>query len=214
MRRDPSVHTGSSLALNYTDGQRHFICWQPNNYTLAYPDIDPAVLDGGGHLLRADVWFAEPMLNGGNAELFAAARRRGLRTSLDLNWDPQWNTASAGLVQARKESVRKVLPLVDLVHGNVRELNRFADGDDLPATLERLTAWGAGAVVVHLGAEGAGYYCRGQWLVEPAAAGPATRQFDRLRRPDERLLHASGRPDRDPAGREAAFWPTASSPST
>ena len=170
VRRDPSVHTGSSLALNYTDGQRHFICWQPNNYTLAYPDIDPAVLDGGGHLLRADVWFAEPMLNGGNAELFAAARRRGLRTSLDLNWDPQWNTASAGLVQARKEAVRKVLPLVDLVHGNVRELNRFADGDDLPATLERLTAWGAGAVVVHLGAEGAGYYCRGQWLVEPAAA--------------------------------------------
>ena len=54
----------------------------------------------------------------------------------------------------------KVLPLVDLVHGNVRELNLFADSTDLTTTLQRLTAWGAGAVVLHMGAQGAGYYCR------------------------------------------------------
>jgi sugar/nucleoside kinase (ribokinase family) len=169
VRRDPAVSTGSSLALNYTTGHRHFICWQPNNYTLAYSDLDPAVLDGGGHLLRGDVWFAEPMLRGGNAQLFEGARQRGLTTSLDLNWDPQWNSAPAATIRARKEAVRQVLPLVDLVHGNVRELSRFADCEELVATLERLTAWGAGAVVVHLGAEGAGYYSRGQWLGEPAA---------------------------------------------
>jgi sugar/nucleoside kinase (ribokinase family) len=38
---------------------------------------------------------------------------------------------------------------------------------DLTTTLRRLTTWGAGAVVLHLGIEGAGYYSGGELLVEP-----------------------------------------------
>jgi sugar/nucleoside kinase (ribokinase family) len=34
--------------------------------------------------------------------------------------------------------------------------------------LKRLTDWGAGAVVLHMGAQGAGYYCRGDLIVEPS----------------------------------------------
>jgi sugar/nucleoside kinase (ribokinase family) len=169
IRRDPVVSTGSSLALTYTTGHRHFICCQPNNYTLGFEDIDLSMLEGGGHLLRGDVWFAEPMLAGGNTPLLEAARRRGLTTSLDINWDPQWNSAPAAAVSARKGAVRQVLPLVDLVHGNVRELCLFADCDDLARALERLTVWGAGAVVVHMGKEGAGYFCHGEFLTEPPA---------------------------------------------
>ncbi len=56
----------------------------------------------------------------------------------------------------------------DLIHGNIRELNHFADSDDLRQTLHRITSWGAGAVVIHMGADGAGYYCHGQLIVEPA----------------------------------------------
>jgi sugar/nucleoside kinase (ribokinase family) len=169
IRRDPAVSTGSSLALTFTTGHRHFICCQPNNYTLNFEDIDLSMLEGGGHLLRGDVWFAEPMLAGGNGKLFEAARRHGLTTSLDINWDPQWNSAPHAVVRARKEAVRQVLPLVDLVHGNVRELCLFADSRDLPAALNRLTAWGAESVVLHLGREGAGYFHRGEFLTEPAA---------------------------------------------
>jgi sugar/nucleoside kinase (ribokinase family) len=169
VRRDPGVATGSSLALTFTTGHRHFICCQPNNTTLSFDDIDLSMLEGGRHLLRGDIWFAEPMLAGGNARLLEAARRRGLATSLDINWDPQWNSAPAATNRARKEAVRQVLPLVDLVHGNVRELNLFTDSGDLAASLARLTAWGAGAVVVHLGAQGAGYFCQGELVTEPAA---------------------------------------------
>ncbi len=64
--------------------------------------------------------------------------------------------------------MRRILPLVDLVHGNVRELNQFADCVDLEATLRQITAWGAGAIVVHMGIDGAGCYCRGQLTVSPA----------------------------------------------
>jgi sugar/nucleoside kinase (ribokinase family) len=58
---------------------------------------------------------------------------------------------------------------VDLAHGNVRELNEFADSSDLPTTLKRLSKWGARAVVLHLGKRGAGYYHAGKLLIEPPA---------------------------------------------
>jgi len=169
IRRDPQVRTGSSVALSFTNGCRHFISSQPNNYTLAFADLDLAMLEGADHLLRADIWFSEPMLAGGNAQLLQAARDRGLATSLDLNWDPLWGSADAAHIVARKEAVRRILPLANLVHGNVRELNLFADSTDLTTTLDRLTGWGAEAVVIHLGAEGAGYYTGGKLLVEPSA---------------------------------------------
>jgi sugar/nucleoside kinase (ribokinase family) len=168
LRRDPQVATGNSIVLSYENGCRHFLSCQPNNYALAMADIDPAMLAGAQHLLRADVWFSEPMLAGGNEELLRAARARGLATSLDINWDPQWGSADAATMARRKQSLRRILPLVDLVHGNVRELNRFADSNHLDATLQQITAWGAGAIVIHLGADGAGYYERGQLTVAPA----------------------------------------------
>jgi len=168
--RDPHVQTGSSLVLRFTNGCRHFISCQPNNYALAFPEIDLSMLAGVEHLLRADVWFSEPMLAGGNARLFQAARELGLATSLDLNWDPCWGFADEKAIAARKQAVRQLLPMVDLAHGNIRELNRFADSDDLAVTLDRLAAWGAGAVVIHMGADGAGYYCRGELTVEPCQA--------------------------------------------
>lgn len=182
LRRDPQVLTGSSIALAFTDGGRHFISCQPNNRTLAFADLDLALLDGTDHLLRADLWFSEPMLDGGNAQLLEAARARGVATSIDLNWDPLWGSADTARITARKEAVRRLLPLANLVHGNVRELNLFADSKDLATTLERLTGWGAEAVVIHLGTKGAGYYTGGKLVVEPCA-------------PVRQILHTTGTGD-------------------
>ena len=176
LRRDPATPTGSSVALSFADGQRHFISHQPNNYTLDFADVDSAALQPGGHLLRADVWFSEPMLRGGNERLLRAARGAGMATSLDLNWDPQWNVASPEVERARKQAVRDLLPLVDLVHGNARELSRFAEADDLEDALRRLAGWGAGAVVVHLGEAGAGYFDGRGLVTEPCV--PARRQVN------------------------------------
>jgi sugar/nucleoside kinase (ribokinase family) len=64
--------------------------------------------------------------------------------------------------------LRKVLPLVDLAHGNVAELCEFADATRLDDALKRIASWGTEAVVVHLGAKGAGFFSRGEWIVEPA----------------------------------------------
>ena len=182
VRHDAATPTGSSVVLGYTSGCRHFISHQPNNDSLRDSDIDPALYAGGGHLLRADVWFSQPLLDGGNARILRAAREQGMAISLDLNWDPYWGSAPEEVVRARKAAVRQVLPLVDVVHGNIRELNLFAESTDLPDTLRLLTAWGAGAVLLHMGAQGAGYYADGELITEPAV-------------PVERAAHATGSGD-------------------
>lgn len=88
LARDAACPTGTSVALNFSNGQRHFLSCLPNNETLRFEDIDLTALDDCAHLLRADVWFSQSMLEGGNQRLFAEARRRGLATSLDINFDP------------------------------------------------------------------------------------------------------------------------------
>ena len=61
-----------------------------------------------------------------------------------------------------------------LAHGNARELKEFADAPDLDTALKRICDWGAEAVVVHLGADGAGFHRGGPLLVEPPAPVKAT----------------------------------------
>src|SRR5208282_2510552 len=85
------------------------------------------------------------------------------------NFDPRWSVGSPGEVARRKDLLRGVLDLVDLAHGNVRELREFTDSPDLETALKRLSDWGVKAIVVHLGAQGAGYYAGGQFTVEPAS---------------------------------------------
>lgn len=176
LARDPKHPTGTSLALMFADGQRHFVSCQPNNASLRLADLDLTVLRDFRHLFRADIWFSQEMLFGGNARLFRAARQAGTTVSLDLNWDPQWSIAHEQEVRRRKEAVRDVLPLVNVAHGNARELNAFTGCADLPASLTRLANWGVEAVVVHLGKAGAGYYERGKWVAVPAV--PAARHVN------------------------------------
>ena len=174
LTRSQDVPTGTSVNLNFQNGRRHFLSCLPNNTSLQFNDLDLSELSEYGHLLRADIWFSESMLYGGNERLFTRAREAGLTTSLDLNWDPQWNRGDDKTIARRRQAVRDILPLVDVAHGNVTELNRFCDTDDIEQSLHRLAQWGAGSTVVHMGSDGAGLYRNGNLTVE--AACPIDRQ--------------------------------------
>ena len=169
LAKDKTGSSGTSIALHFDTGHRHFISCLPASESLSFADLDLNALTGHDHLLRADVWFSESMLFEGNKALFQAARRLNLAVSIDLNWDPQWGRAGADAIRARKQAVREALPWVDLAHGNVRELTEFADAPDLDTALKRLTDWGVGAVVAHLGAKGAGWYGKGSLVTAPPA---------------------------------------------
>jgi 2-dehydro-3-deoxygluconokinase len=167
LTKDKSNPSGTSVGLTFNSGHRHFVSCLPSCRALTLKDIALKDVLAREHLLRADVWFSGAMLNGGNEKLFRAARRAGVDVSLDLNWDPHWGHASRAEIKARKLAIRTALPFVNLVHGNVRELTEFADAKDLNGALSRLIGWGAEAVVVHMGAEGAGYYNRDMFIIEP-----------------------------------------------
>ena len=142
VREDPALLTGTSVCLSFENGHRHFLSCLPNNEALTIEDLDLGALADYGHLYRADVWFSEPMLYGGNRTLFEAARAAGVDTSIDLNWDPQWNVGDEAEISRRKKAVRDLLPLVSLAHGSVRELNRFAESRNLGRTLKSLETVG------------------------------------------------------------------------
>ncbi len=172
VRRDASCATGTTVALGLDDGQRHFLSCLPNNESLTFEDLDPAVLDGCQHLLRADIWFSTSMLERGNRRLFDEARRRRIPISLDINFDPCWSRGSSSEIARRRQLVRDLLDHVTLVHGNTRELMEFTGCAQLEMALRSLTRDGVQGIVVHLGLEGAGYYADGTWTVEPPS--PAT----------------------------------------
>jgi len=174
LQHDSATTTGTSINLVYDSGQRHFVSCLANNESLMFEDLDLSVLPRYEHLARTDVWFSGAMLYGGNQRLLRAAREAGMSTSVDLNWDPQWGVASQAEVDRRKQAMRDVLPWADLVHGNIRELSEFAGTGELEIAMRRIVDWGAGAVVVHMGAAGAGYFDGRALVVEPAC--PPARQ--------------------------------------
>src|SRR6266550_1414924 len=83
--RDTANASGTSIALSFENGHRHFISCLPSCRAMTFRDLKLAAMTRRRHLLRADVWFSEAMLRGGNQKLFQAARRAGMDVSLDLN---------------------------------------------------------------------------------------------------------------------------------
>lgn len=163
------VPTGRCVNLNWTNGHRHFLSHLPNTRALGVDDI----LDTFEQqqdvrtLLRADVWFSEPMLHEGNFVLFERARARKIETYLDINWDPAWTAGEATTIRERKSQLRKLLPLVNCVHGNVRELSEFTGRATIADACRSLFDDGCDEVIVHNGERGAMSVQRGgQTLIE------------------------------------------------
>jgi ribokinase len=166
--RARGLATGTTLNLVYNDGQRHFLSCHPNNEQLAFETLNLSAIAGADHLYRADPWFSEPMLFGGNRRLLQAARDARVPTSMDINWDPAIGRVPQEALVRRRDALRSVLGLVDFVHGNERELCAFTGAQGADAAAARLLADGAGAVVLHLGEQGAGYASRTESVRVPS----------------------------------------------
>ena len=166
------VSTGRSIALSWDNGHRHFISSLPHTALLNAASVDVPALARAGcrHLYRADIWFSEPMLFGGNEGLFAICRKAGIETSIDINWDPRWNGGLGSReVRKRIDAVRAIMPLTSYVHGNERELLRFCGSRTVDRAVYSLVERGAGAVIVHRGARGCAAFANGTWIECPPA---------------------------------------------
>jgi sugar/nucleoside kinase (ribokinase family) len=146
--------TGSSVIL--TDGEdRAILTARGTIGTVTADDVSPDLLRRARHL-HIGSWFLQDGLRPDAARLLEAARKAGLTTSLDPNWDPSgdWD---GGLIHS--------LPFLDLVFPNEAEVTRLAGVAD-PETAaialarqgQRQGPGGSGnglTVVVKRGPEGA-----------------------------------------------------------
>jgi sugar/nucleoside kinase (ribokinase family) len=98
---DPDLKTGLSVILN-RGADRAILTFSGSIRELAAKDIDPGALAVARHL-HLGSYFLLDRLKPDVPRLFAHARRRGLTTSIDTNYDPAeaWN---GGLAEALKHT--------------------------------------------------------------------------------------------------------------
>ncbi len=143
-RVDPDVPTGASVIL--TNGTDRAILTAPGTISLLREEDIPESLVARARHLHVGSLFMLDSLRPRLAARLAAARRDGLTTSADCNWDPR-DTWDGGL--------RDILRETDVFLPNAAEATRIAGTDDVDAAARALVAAGPRIVAVKCGADGA-----------------------------------------------------------
>jgi len=154
--------TGITMAVAGTDGTRHLITAPGANEQLRGSDVPSSWVARAIHVHRAGFWWATRLIGEPSRRLLRAARRRGVRTSLDIATDPE------GWTEARRNAVLHVLPEVDVFFGNEVEVTRVAGVSPIDAAADRIRSLGIDEVVVHQGDRGATAFTASQVVSERA----------------------------------------------
>ena len=152
--------TAKTVALVHPNGERLFLQELAATAALRLDDIrfDAEAVEGLA-------WFhygSPHCLTGVRPdapELLTRTRSAGLKTSMDLDWDPadEW-----------LPFLDPLLPLLDILFLNREEARRETGLSDPEAACRFLQARGAATVVVKLGDAGCGVLYGGDWLHQPA----------------------------------------------
>jgi len=124
---DPSVNTGATIVLNY--GEDRAMMTHPGGMArLVREDITADRLEQGRHLHMSS-YFLQPGIRPGVSDLFETAKRLGMTTSIDPEWDPaeQWDIPFETL-----------LPHVDIFLSSEQELLNMTATADVETAFKRL----------------------------------------------------------------------------
>jgi sugar/nucleoside kinase (ribokinase family) len=163
---DPGTPTGLTVILARRD-DRAIITHPGAIAALTVEMIDRTLLRGARHLHVAS-FYLQRALTPGLGALFSAARRRGITTSVDPNWDPS---------ESWDGGLRELLPEIDVLLPNAVEAMRIAGSPDPLQAACALSASGP-LTVVKLGPAGAVAARQGEVAARaapPAASAPAPR---------------------------------------
>jgi sugar/nucleoside kinase (ribokinase family) len=138
---DPALQTGLSVILARPSGDRAILTYKGSISELDATHIDATYLARASHL-HVGGYFLLDRLRPELPGLFRQARRHGLSTSLDTNWDP-----------SGKWDVGDLLAECDLFLPNELEACRIAGRENLTDALKTLSAT-VPTLAVKLGARG------------------------------------------------------------
>ena len=142
--------TGVTIVLNY-DEDRAMVTHPGAMETFPEEDVTDEMLQQAGHLHVSSV-FLQKELKKDIVNLFMRAKKLGLTTSLDIQWDPdeKWDL-----------NFNELLPLVDVFLPNKQELEAvtgFENTDDAVQSLKN----SANIIAVKLGNQGSTGYSSGK----------------------------------------------------
>ena len=142
--KDLETPTGLTIILAQPTS-RYILTYPGTIFELRYDDLDFDYILSARHLHIAS-YFLQQGLRPQVAEIFCAAKNKGLTTSLDTNDDPDDKWEKSELIQA--------LGFVDLLFVNEREAKKITRNDDVNDALVQLSDL-CGTLVIKLGAKGA-----------------------------------------------------------
>jgi ribokinase len=142
---DPSMKTGLGIAL-CQDNDRAILTYMGSISAVKPQDVTDELLASARHLHHGS-FYLHTQVRPSMPEIFRRARRLGLTTSLDTNWDPeeQWNS-----------NLADVLAVTDICMPNEEEARRISRSVHLGDAVKRLHEMGSSIVTLKRGAEGAG----------------------------------------------------------
>jgi ribokinase len=153
---DPTIKTGMGIAL-CPPGDRAILTYMGSVNVLTPADVSDDLLASAGHLHHGS-YYLHTGLRPGIPDIFARAKRLGLSTSLDTNWDPD-ETWNGGLAQ--------VLSLTDVFMPNDQEALRISHLSGLDEAAESFLRQGVKVVTIKAVAKGARVYTPAARLERP-----------------------------------------------
>jgi sugar/nucleoside kinase (ribokinase family) len=153
----PGIPSGLTVLLIHSH-DRHIVTYPGTIVSLSRRDLDFDYLADTRHFHLSSLYLQRALL-ADLPELFQRLKRAGVRISLDTNDDPddRWDTLD------------QLLPNVDILLPNERELCKLSGTDDVAEALRRMSSR-VPLLVVKRGAQGA-LACRGdEQIATPALA--------------------------------------------
>lgn len=138
VRKLSKFNTGATIVLNFGE-DRAMVTYPGAMKNLTVNDVSDSAIQSARHLHMSSVFLQSGMLSN-LPELFSKAKKAGLTTSIDPQWDPseKWDLG-----------LKKLLPFVDVFMPNIAELKGLTGIDDMRLALESLQGHSNTIVVKH-----------------------------------------------------------------
>lgn len=148
--------TGLTIVMNYNMDRANITYPGAMNYLLE-PEITDKMLEQAKHMHLSSV-FMQKGLKDSIVNLFKRAKKLGLTTSLDPQWDPaeKWDL-----------DLENLLPLVDVFLPNAKEFQYITNTSSIAAGLEKVKEY-ANIMAIKDGEHGAHLWQNGQLITKPA----------------------------------------------
>ncbi|PHQ61526.1 MAG: carbohydrate kinase family protein [Maribacter sp.] len=148
--------TGLTVVMNYGMDRANVTFPGAMEY-LTEKDISDTVLSQAKHLHLSSIFF-QTGLKEDISKLFKRAKKLGLTTSMDPQWDPaeKWDL-----------NIVELLPYVDIFLPNAQEFKYITNSTDLKSGLEKIKSF-ANTIVIKNGENGAQLWNQESLLTKPA----------------------------------------------